>query len=311
MYLFFIKILFCIHLKVEKRALCAFDNKRILLEDGIHTLAIGHHQVTASVEKDPVENPGGDAIMTASEARRVGLLWSKRKGATDRVERYLAQHPETAADQEIAAGQRMRARVRDRLAQIPDHPDRYDPVGARPPTRRHRSPSLPNPNGPNRKLKRVQIDLTSDEEMETEPRASTPSSISTICFQRGLARLDSQPEDPLEPIVNNPSQISNDPHLQSVGSSLARTTSVLSNDELPLTWPNLSRLGRAGGRNRRARRKLPNPFVLSEAEESEVEPDSTSENSLPRSTSHSHSDTDSESETDSDDSFVVSDDNFE
>ena len=134
---FLYKIIFCIHLKVEKRALCAFDNKRILLEDGINTLAIGHHQVTASVEKDRVENPGGDAIMTASEARRVRLLWSKRKGATDRVERYLAQHPETADDEEIAAGQRMRARVRDRVAQIPDHPDRYDPVAARPPTQRH------------------------------------------------------------------------------------------------------------------------------------------------------------------------------
>ena len=36
-----------------KRALCAFDDKRFLLEDGVHSLAYGHHRITASVEDIP------------------------------------------------------------------------------------------------------------------------------------------------------------------------------------------------------------------------------------------------------------------
>ena len=57
--------------------MCAFDNKRILLDDGIHTLAIGHKQVTANVEQDRIENPGGDALYKESDARKMGLLWSR------------------------------------------------------------------------------------------------------------------------------------------------------------------------------------------------------------------------------------------
>ena len=283
------------NLKVEKRALCAFDNKRVLLDDGIHTLAIGHNQVTASVEQDRVENPGGDSIMSESDARRVGLLWSKRRGATNRVDRHLAHLPAEREDEEIAAGHRIRARARERIAQIPDHPDRYDPVAARPPSRRARSPSSTTPHGPKRKLKRVEIDLTSDEEMETEPTPPGENPISTAGFHRGLARLDSDSEadHPPAPLPNS------------------RPSSVLSNDELPLFRPNLIRLGRGGARHRRARRRVPHPFILSEAEESEDEPASPSETSLPHSAMPSHSDNDSASESDSDDSFVVSDDNFE
>ena len=36
-----------------KRGLCAFDDKRYLLEDGIHTLAHGHHRIREKQTKDP------------------------------------------------------------------------------------------------------------------------------------------------------------------------------------------------------------------------------------------------------------------
>ena len=45
-------------IKTKKRALCAFDDKRFLLEDGIHSLAFGHHEIPAplqDVEEDVVQ----------------------------------------------------------------------------------------------------------------------------------------------------------------------------------------------------------------------------------------------------------------
>ena len=36
-------------IQTSKRGLCAFDDKRILLEDGISTLAYGHHRATGEV----------------------------------------------------------------------------------------------------------------------------------------------------------------------------------------------------------------------------------------------------------------------
>ena len=36
--------------ETKKRGLCAFANKRFLLDDGIHTLAYGHKDITTKVE---------------------------------------------------------------------------------------------------------------------------------------------------------------------------------------------------------------------------------------------------------------------
>jgi len=41
----------------KKRGLCAFDDKRVLLEDEIHTLAYGHYKVTGSVQEIEGEEP--------------------------------------------------------------------------------------------------------------------------------------------------------------------------------------------------------------------------------------------------------------
>ena len=41
-------------MEVEKRGLSAYDNKRFLLDDGVHTLAFGHHAIPEGlVEFDP------------------------------------------------------------------------------------------------------------------------------------------------------------------------------------------------------------------------------------------------------------------
>ncbi len=55
-------------LKNNKRALCAFDDKRLFLEDGIHTLAYGNYKINQVVED--VETEGvGDIVLSAVEAR--------------------------------------------------------------------------------------------------------------------------------------------------------------------------------------------------------------------------------------------------
>ena len=97
------------------------------MDDGVHTLAIGHHQVTASVEEDRVENPGGDLILTNAEARRVGLLWSRRRGAQKRAGIDLSRIDEETEEEAFAAGRQMRAGVRAIVNQIPELQDRYNP----------------------------------------------------------------------------------------------------------------------------------------------------------------------------------------
>ncbi len=97
------------------------------MDDGVHTLAIGHHQVTASVEHDRVENPGGDLLIRNSEARRVGLLWSRRRGAEKRAAIDLSDIREETEDEAMAAGRQIRARLGALLNQIPNLPDRDNP----------------------------------------------------------------------------------------------------------------------------------------------------------------------------------------
>ena len=53
---------------MEKRGLCAFDNKRFLLDDGISSLAYGHHKITNKVTVDEVENPTASLTLTHAQA---------------------------------------------------------------------------------------------------------------------------------------------------------------------------------------------------------------------------------------------------
>ena len=52
-------------MSVEKRALCAFDDKRFLLEDGAHTLAYGHRDITTRVAVVAGVPDAGDLVLAA------------------------------------------------------------------------------------------------------------------------------------------------------------------------------------------------------------------------------------------------------
>src|SRR5437870_3117920 len=62
-------------MKVDKRALCAFDDKRFVMDDNITSLAYGHFRITTTVEPlpEPIEI-SGDVVFTAGEARRKGIV---------------------------------------------------------------------------------------------------------------------------------------------------------------------------------------------------------------------------------------------
>jgi hypothetical protein len=62
-------------MKVDKRGLCAFDDKRFVMDDGITTLAYGHERITTTVEEipEPIELHG-DIVLTIGEARREGIV---------------------------------------------------------------------------------------------------------------------------------------------------------------------------------------------------------------------------------------------
>jgi len=138
------------------------------MDDGVHTLAIGHHQVTASVEHDRVENPGGDLIIRNSEARRVGLLWSRRRGAEKRAGIDLSDIREETEDEAMAAGRQMRTRLGALLNQIPDLPDRYNPDGQAP--LRQSGNSTQNDVGAprRRKYRRIEVAFETDEEDDAQ-----------------------------------------------------------------------------------------------------------------------------------------------
>ena len=39
-------------METKKRGLCAFDDKRYMLTDGVSTLAFGHHEIPTIIEDD-------------------------------------------------------------------------------------------------------------------------------------------------------------------------------------------------------------------------------------------------------------------
>ena len=142
----------------------------------MHTLAIGHHQVTASVEHDRVQNPGGDLIMTNAEARRVGLLWSRRKGAEKRAVMDLSHVNEETEEEALAAGRQMRAGIRAVINQIPDLPDRYDPT-YQPPLRHPIQSQNNEESAPSRgKYRRIEQAPETEDEEEDSSALNTPIS---------------------------------------------------------------------------------------------------------------------------------------
>ena len=58
-------------MQTQKRGLCAFDDKRFLLEDGIQTLTFGHRTIPTRVVEDNVED--SRIILSDAEAMARGL----------------------------------------------------------------------------------------------------------------------------------------------------------------------------------------------------------------------------------------------
>ena len=54
--------------------MCAFDDKRFLLEDAINSLAFGHKDIPARVENIEDEGGNGEVVITRAEARAEGIL---------------------------------------------------------------------------------------------------------------------------------------------------------------------------------------------------------------------------------------------
>ena len=52
-----------------KRGLCSFDDKRYLLEDGIHSLAYGHYSIKANEHKSSETEEEEVRVISAGEAR--------------------------------------------------------------------------------------------------------------------------------------------------------------------------------------------------------------------------------------------------
>jgi len=76
-------------IETKKRGLCAFDDKRILLEDEIHTLAYGHHRVTGSVEEIEVSEP---QFRVGSDNARLSLLIEEEIPDGEPPQSFLARN---------------------------------------------------------------------------------------------------------------------------------------------------------------------------------------------------------------------------
>ena len=275
---------------MDKRGLCAFDNKRILLDDGIHTLAIGHKQVTAEVNHDRVENPGGDTIMKEKEARRAGLIWSRRPGAEKRAGVDLSQRPEEDEDEAVEAGQQMRVDMNQMLAQIPDFPDRYNPEEAAGPSQRRQSLQREeNTTRPKRRRVQFSNDLEQEEQVMDQLESNEDNPERELQDARAIVHETSESIVDLEQLFAG------------VGNGDISENEV---DRINASAPMRARIRRS------------NPFILDEAAEGDER--DTQSPSLRTSTpdpsenlQNSISEQDSNSDIDSEDSFVVDDDNFE
>ena len=112
--------------------MCAYDTKRFLLDDGINSLAYGHKDIRGDVDEVEINNPGSDQILSYIEARRMGLLCSRRRGAINHIGFHPSEIREESENNAIAAGCDKRSRLRDLMSIVPDEPDRLIPQEDRP-----------------------------------------------------------------------------------------------------------------------------------------------------------------------------------
>ena len=260
---------------MQKRALCAFDTKRFLLENGYDTLAYGHKDITHDVVQEQIENPGGDIILTAKQARDSGLVWSRRKGVDKRLGMTHVYNGEENEQEALAAGKALREKTRKRLEEVIDIPEKLIPQELRPVA--HRKPA---------KHPRMRIDSEEDS--------------CSITKKRSLLRIDSDDESPFVPnqtvdaqpvsFQNSPSTTEKIPKSMEIYSGPNRTTSKKSSGVRSFF--------------------LEEAEEAKNEDEDEAWPVRRCSSSLSRSHFET-TDEDSEGEADSDDSFMVGDDIFD
>ncbi len=99
---------------MEKRGLCAFDNKRFLLDDGISSLAYGHHSITNKVTVDEVENPTGPLTLTHAQAVE------KHLQGYNYYKAHLPNIHEVSDEEAVAAGKALRNKDLARVVEVED-----------------------------------------------------------------------------------------------------------------------------------------------------------------------------------------------
>ena len=151
---------------MEKRALCAFDTKRFLLDNGADTLAYGHKAITHDIAHEEIENPGRDIIMSAKQARNSGLVWSRRRGALKRLGYNPDDNGEETEEEALEAGKAMRERMRKRVTGLKELPDILIPQELRPLQRREPETAASTIS---KKRSRLRIDSDDDCEIQLIP----------------------------------------------------------------------------------------------------------------------------------------------
>ena len=123
----------------------------------------------------------------------MGLLWSKRRAAMKRAGIDLPIRREENEDLAVSAGQASRNRIRQMVDQVPDFPDRYNPLDARPP--KHHTKNLQfNDSETRPKRQRVTSLCGSEEEAvkSTNSQNLSHQAPPLIHFHRGIARIESE-----------------------------------------------------------------------------------------------------------------------
>ncbi len=272
---------------MQKRALCAFDTKRFLLDNGCDTLAYGHKDITHDIIQEQIENPGGDIILTAKQARDSGLVWSRRPGADKRLGVTPHDNGEETELEALAAGKAIRAKSRKRLEGVIDIPDKLIPQEHRP--------------GTSQKTEAMSSSILSK---RSRLRIDSEDTIS-IAKKRSLFRIDSDEESSIEPTQNAEEQT----ELSIQNSSSIQTS-------FPPSISNSIEVHSGPKRSPSKKSTAVRSFFLEEAEESTNEEDGEawpvrSGSSSPSRSHFKSSDVESEGEADSDDSFMVGDDIFD
>ena len=135
---------------MEKRGLCAFDNKRFLLDDGISSITYGHHSITNKVTVDEVENPTAPLTLTHAQAVE------KRLPGYNYYKAHLPNIPEASEERAVDVGLAIRNKARARIAEVDGRGS--DVV------------STPNRDGNNDSGQHPEIPESSDEESSQSSR---------------------------------------------------------------------------------------------------------------------------------------------